>query len=114
MGLHQKRPLNDGSECQDAECDAKNLTWHDGSPLTFDSTVFDEVNLAADEWCVYLQASTQRLRSSPCSNADTIKTVCQVDCRPGMLPGCSTKRVHFFQNSIAPTKKHHDASTFDI
>ena len=31
-----------------------------------------------------------------------------------ILPGRSTKRGHFFQNSIAPTKKLHGASTFDI
>ena len=30
------------------------------------------------------------------------------------VPGRSSKRGHFFQNSIAPTKKLHDASTFDI
>ena len=31
-----------------------------------------------------------------------------------LVPGRSAKRGHFFQNSIAPTKKLHDASTFDI
>ena len=83
VGLRQRRSLNDGTACLNANCEAKSFTWNDGSPFVYDATKFSNVYGGAGEWCTLYSSALKNLYSKRCYVP--LRTVCQIDCRPGKI-----------------------------
>ena len=74
--MNWRKPLS----CSGSTCYSEGLAWENGESLV--SGIVDSISLTAGRECWYLDTDTNTIHSQHCKDAQTIKLICQRDCRP--------------------------------